>query len=659
MKKTYLLKSILILIFQVSFGQSNSEISITRDGIEFKFTVSCDNGPCQTGQFVNGDYWVVPNSPNGAVIIHDITPHGTLNGAMVNPDLLRDGYGDLIPFNQQKQGLLSSYSHYDSNLDLMTNLPYEAHKNESIIKIAGSNQNCGTTGIDLGCVQSAAILTILESVPDNFGVSTFRPPFHGNWKPLYTTDKVRMERLPSLPQATNIDTGILDGENGFEHWLTPQIELYHNGMGEFHRAMIPHLAQPSYAADQALLYLEDITSVFGTESIEQKRMAVYSLIQKGIDNYGVFKMGVPFNSGAAQHVGKKPPIVFFAALYDDETLLEEIRNIASDEYYLNSGFFQEDAQIRMGNSNMAIWGDFRHEADTHWYFTQLYPNVDKKGTIGDPYGYIDGPAGGIHPNLDEKDDRNYLPHSSGVFVGYSLLQHLMPWFKHASNDFEILQYSDRIYDGYGIDNFDGGLWTLPDPVARYDTAESEDCKPFKLLSTGITECSLYGQTWGPNLNNLSQFIGHNQDPNLNGRMPELHGTQVELTRIPKIVRNHWTILRPCSDPESQSYPCQGLGSLPEDTVENPDIELPVINAYEVYANPNSILFNTSESHNLIIVKIYRLNGLLVDYKIGIGKRIQISRPGTNLFESGIYIYNLNLDGEIHSGKIVISSNSSN
>lgn len=656
MKKIYFLQSCLLLVsFIVNAQTTTNEVSITRDGITFTFSISCDNGPCQTGQFVNGDPWVVPNNPGGTVTISAITPNGPLNGAMVNPDLYRDPNDSsiLLPTNQQRQGLLSSYWHYNPNLDIMNSLPYNAQGNESIIKIVGSNENCGPAAIALGCVKSAAILTVLDSPPISNGSTTFRPPFHGNWKPQYITDKVRMNRLPNLPEATNVNPDVLSAEFGFEHWLTPEVELYHNhtgGFGEFHRAMIPQLAQPNYAADQALLFVEDLTKLFGTETSEQKRMATYSLIQKGIDNYGVYKMGVPFSSGAGQHLGKKPAIVFFAAMYDDNDLLQEVRGMASNTQLLETGFFQEDAQIRMGNSGMSIWGDFRNPNDAHWYFSRLYPNIDSNGTMGDPYGYIDGPAGGLHPDETATNDRNYLPVVGGPYVGYSLLQHLMPWLKYASNDFEILQWSDRIYDGYGIDNFDGGLWTLPDPVAPFDSTESEDCKPFRMYSTGITDCTLYGQTWGPDLNNLQNFIPHNLDPMTHGRMPSLHGFNITLTRIPTIVMEHWNELRPCADPDSSDYPCQGLGEIPnEDTLGTPGVSSQIKPDYNVYVDDNRILIKTFKNYSVITLNLYNISGSLIDSKKGVGNEIELNR----YFGAGFYIFILRLDGQLYSGKIAV------
>ncbi len=638
------------------YAQTTNEVAIVRDGVTFTFSVSCDNGPCEFGQFVNGDYWVAPNAPTGNVLISNITPDGEFNGAMVNPDLLRDPNNPaiLLPFTQQKQGVLNTYSHYEPTLNLMNSLPYLASPGESIYKALGTTVGCGTSSIYAGCVQTATILTILSEIPPERGVNTFRPPFHGDWKPLYDTANVKMNRLPNLPQASDGNNGIIGGEFGFMHWLTPEIELYHQGLGEFHRAVIPHAAQPPYGSDQALQLLEDITQVFGLETAEEKRMAVYSLIQKGIDNYGVFKMGVPFSSGAGQHMGKKPALAFFAAMYDDIQILEAVRAIALDEDLQNNAFFQEDAQIRMGNGGVPLWGDINGYNDVHLYFSRLYPRIDTKGTNGDPYRYIDGPAGGIHPDPNQTADRNYLPVVGALHVGYAFLQHLMPWFKHAANDPEIIAWSDRMYSGYGVPNFDGGLWTKPDPVAPYDSNETSECSPFRLYSTGITNCNLYMSTWGPNPTDVSDFIAHNGDPNTDGRMPQLHGVQINFTRVPVILRDHWDELRACADPNNPNYPCTGLGEEPNgQPLHTVDDVTSHRDKLIITSNAEMILFKASKSYQNIQLKVYALTGALITSKKGSGHTIELKKSETGIASSNVYIYKLFLDNDIYTGKIVI------
>ncbi|HAS45716.1 MAG TPA: hypothetical protein DCS93_34860 [Microscillaceae bacterium] len=550
--------AILLVPFVCIAQQQGTSITQNRDGITFTFSFNCDGGPCTYGQFVTGDYWVIPSTPNGIVTITAMTPDGELNPALVNPaDVARDASGNPL---ELKQGLLKAYNTYDASLNLMNQLPYQARGGESIYKAKSQSSGCGTPAIEIGCIATSTILTVLSEAPPNNGATIFRPPFHGTWKPLYSTTKVKLNRLPRLPQVSNGTNGVIGGPNGYEHWAAPEVEFYHKGFSEFHRAVKPHLAQTPYGTDQAEYMLRDIANLFGQETEEEKRQATYSIIQKGIDNYAVFKMGTPFSTGAGQHLGKKPPIVFFAAMYDDPALLEDVRAISLDPKSAQVSYFQEDYQIRLGNSGMAIWGDAFGEI--HRYFNRLYPREDRKGTQADPYGYIDGPAGIIYESPAVSRKRNYLSVAAGPLIGYAFLQHLMPWFKYAAGDPEILLFADRYYAGYGIENFDGGVWTLPDPVAPYDTRES-GCQPPKILSTGITGCSYYGVTWGPDPDDLSKFIGHGGDPNTKGRAPNLHGYKMIITRLHPLVKNHWDKLRDCSDPASPNYPCNGLGEVPK------------------------------------------------------------------------------------------------
>ena len=91
--------------------------------------------------------------------------------------------------------------------------------------------------------------------------------------------------------------------------------------------------------------------------------------QKGIDNYAIYNAGLGFFTGAGQFMGKKPPIVFFAALYDDTTILEDIRAIATDQEALENRSFQADSQIRAGK-NVVLWGEDSFN-EMHNYFSDL------------------------------------------------------------------------------------------------------------------------------------------------------------------------------------------------------------------------------------------------------------------------------------------------
>jgi hypothetical protein len=526
-------------------GAAGTTVSRTVAGIAFTWEFNCGGNPCVYGKFVNGEYWVIPVDNAGkrvsAVTITNILPAGTANGAEVNPQ------------STSKQGILPMYASYDASRNVMTKLPYQATAGQSIFKASTRTSGCGTAAIASGCVTSDDVLTILNDAPANNGATVFRPPFHGDWKPLYTTDKVRMGRLPRLAGMTALDVPSI-----VKRWTTPHYDTTHgNGFsGEFMRATSPDAAVDDYASGQAAAYLGDLFAVFGTNSDSEKAPAVYALIQKGIDVYSVFKLGIPFNSGAGQHLGRKPPLAFFAAMYDDPALLSEVRAIAKNPYYETNNFFQEDSQIITGKGGIPIWGTLSTEQS---YWSRIYPGIDNKGTEADPYGYVDGPPGGGFPK--DPVGRSYVGVSGGPLIGFAFAQDLMPWLKYADNDQEILDWSDRIYTGYGNAGFTGGFWAAPDPCAPKDPRELATCAPQK----AVPGCLYYKVTWGPDPAHPGECIKHNGDPLKDGRMSALHGTKFTFVYMPRAVSTQWNNMRACADPKSATYragPCAGLGPEP-------------------------------------------------------------------------------------------------
>lgn len=556
--------------------------SFVKAGSDFSWKFSCNGKACRCGQFVNGEAWVaaIDSSGNSAphVVFSEILPAGLQHGVMANAASFT------------KQGLLNMYTNsYDPALNIMTKLPYSAAANTSLLKIKSKTSGCGTSAISKGCAANFDVLTVLAAVPPNSGTTIFRPPFNGSNKPLYSIDKVRFNRLPRMPIVSGNRSA-----SGFEsivssiakRWTIPQYEIArsteHFG-GEFYRATSPHEVLPDYAAGQASAYLSDLINVFGTESNELKSPAVYALMQKGIDIYGAFKIGARFGTGAGQHIGKKPSLVFFAAMYDDTSVLNEVRAIATNKEFENSGVFQEDSQVRATpDGKYAVWGGTSVDAHRYWnYYKDGYVkdvfrvgSGDANGSFGDPYNYIDGPGGGI-------SGKSYMWVAGGPLIGFAFVQHLMPYLKYTNNDWEVLQFADRFFRGRGFSDIKGGFFAIPDLCAAFDEREHTEgtsCRADRgYLLSGITNltqgdvmaktgCKYYMITWGPDPNKRGDCIRHNGNPKTDGRWSHRHGAQKEASTLkrginymPAFVTANWDTLRDCADPAHASYPCQGLG----------------------------------------------------------------------------------------------------
>jgi hypothetical protein len=605
---------------------------------------------------VNGEYWVAPVTASGrkvsAVTITAITPAGG-GGAESNPS------------DPQTYGILPGYPDYSVAKDIMTQLPYAAKPGESIIKMVRTVNECHTyfQGLN-GCAAVYDVLTVLNDVPPACGSTVFRPPYAGTDKPLRTIDKVRMERLPRLA-----DISAHPSRSTFTSivatWGSPHYELINNNHNSLiFRAANPVVAVADYGADCAASYLGGVLSVFGTEDNAQKAPAVYTLMQHGFDNYAVYKLDIGFSSGAGQFPGIKPTIVFAAALYDEPQLITDIQAAAARP----GVWFQEDEQVYITpHSTTPVWGNRDGGTgsgqiigpgieDRYWYllFQKFIGNADNSKTTGDPYGYIDGSAGG------PQNSSYQWCCSAGPFHSFVFAQHLMPYMEYANNDPEIIEYVDRIFNGRGFDNFSGGWWGAPDPCAKPDARENTDCDP----RTG--NCQYYKATWGPDPNTPGDCIKHNGDPLTDGRYGSLHGASFPPTgwsRKSMIAVTYWNRFRDCADPAHASYPCAGMGPEVGTTpIRRPLRQGAAPRLPEVLAYPSpmreSIVFQAGSGVKERSIRCSVLNSR--------GQQVAAlkSRPGEGIIlwdgrnltgaqlQPGIYYYTLKAANGTHTGRII-------
>src|SRR5262249_40890280 len=132
----------------------------------------------QTGQFCNGDWWVV-----GPVSIVDITPatavtNGrTVNGSMINPNVSgRHGYDSTL-YGQYASG----NQVYDASLNVGRNVsassPLVLQPSTSLITCT-SQMGTPSNG-SMSQLATAAVLTVLSQTPPS---DAFRPPYAGSDK---------------------------------------------------------------------------------------------------------------------------------------------------------------------------------------------------------------------------------------------------------------------------------------------------------------------------------------------------------------------------------------------------------------------------------------------------------------------------------------------
>jgi hypothetical protein len=384
---------------------------ITQYGITWTF-----DREYPTGQFANGDYWVI-----GPVTITNITPgfDGTYNGWEVNPVF------------EGPQGLDARAGEFDAAL--IPSFPYVANPNESVVKAISTdldNDNCRP------CLKTAAILTVLAEVPPGDGADVFRPPYVGQEKPFYYVEDLRTDLLPTYDPVA--DTPSLEW---VEERFSP-VQLDHKG-GRTGRCLHPEDHMPDYGSNIAQDNDDGALRLMLNDPIEEKMPALIAYIQYGIDLYHMVLLGQTWPSGGGHRPGQKLPLTFASILLDDEEMKDVIRSAT---------FFHEDVGVyRSETTGIALFGFH----DTYWternYWSVLETGSGFK-SHADPYGLIDG---GKEPGGSYQ-----FCCISQPWKGSALALHLMPVMKTVWDNQVFFDYVDRWVNQ--------GAWSQPDTCAPYD-----------------------------------------------------------------------------------------------------------------------------------------------------------------------------------------------
>lgn len=380
-----------------------------------------------SGQFANGDYWVL-----GPVQIVAMSPPGTRgkNGWMVNPVGFMQAYDD----RTQHSGVSPIYS-----ASLQPKLPYFANSGSSVIKAISVDPKMVTCR---PCLKTAAVLTVVGSIPPDNGRNTFRPPYFGTAKPVISTAAMRLDLLPSLapPKAGQPIQPLSTLVDRFR-----RVQLDHVQPTWLGDTMHPTDNMPNYGASIGRDTGDAALRLMLNESAQAKAPALIAYVQYGIDTYYTLLGGMKWLGNGGHDSGRKLPIAFAAVLLDDPAMKAAVSASASMKS------FGEDAQVyfspRANNARgQVLWGVQCTEAQ---YWSKI---VTKRGgrTCRDPYGYVDGGSAEIGQAYQ-------LCCTSKAWKGTALSLHLMPALEVAWNNQYFLSYVDRWV------NF--GVWAQPDPCA--------------------------------------------------------------------------------------------------------------------------------------------------------------------------------------------------
>lgn len=387
--------------------------SVSQYGVTWTFAQ-----PCESGQFASGDYWVV-----GPCEITSVSPAptGTRNGSAVNPKGGHQGYDDR-----------------GGEFDTAENVsfPYTLKVDESLVSSVSKTE--GAEIKNVGCLQSQAVLTAVSAA---LPATALRPSYAGTFKQYLDTGNIHWDLLPKLPPPSNAPDGAdlrkmaerprIDHMNSWTIQNSCAEDNWYNGAGAHNCYGREYSTFISNAAMYTMLDEPDRDEL------------VVSMIQLGIDNYGVLEAGGGWSPNGGHHSGRKWPIVFAGRLLDDCDLLK-----VGEKF--DDSHFGEDGQTYAGNSGKALFG---------WDCGGGQGSYFESGCSGggakdcrDPAGMVDGCP----------DYRNCC--TSGYWVG-QMLSTLMLHAETIWNHQPYFDYVDRWMtgdvDGGGSASsaFIEGMWT--------------------------------------------------------------------------------------------------------------------------------------------------------------------------------------------------------
>jgi len=397
-------RGLYVIVFLVLIGIVSGATSVSQNGVTWTF-----NRDYSVGQFANGDYWVV-----GPVTITSITPNfdGSNNGWEVNP------------VSNGQQGYDSECTNFYASL--VPSLPYTASPGDSIMKTIDS-------GTDRPCLRTAAILTVVDSVPPGNGADVFRPPFVGENKPYYYVSDLQTQLLPSLDPVANAPS--LDWVE--DRFVRVQVDYEQGTMG---RRIRPSDHMPDYGSAVGKDNGDGALRLMLNDPINNKMPALIAYVQYGIDLHHAILNGQTWPDGGGYNPGRKLPLTFAAVLLDHQSMKNQV---------IDADFFQEDTMIQVGQGGRALFGEVISE-QTYLDYIAGCPQSNTR-QWADPYGYIDG---GCPTDSYQSCCLSQPWKSSAIAV------HLMPEMKSLwDNRPAVFDYVDRWVEH--------GTWTLPDPYNRF------------------------------------------------------------------------------------------------------------------------------------------------------------------------------------------------
>jgi hypothetical protein len=415
--------------------------------------------PC--GQFANGDWFAAPATPGGNVNVIAIMPayNSGRNGWDVNPDVRGATY--------------QAFDDRLANFRAPPSLPYTAPAGSSIIKVAGKASCASTT-----CVQFAAVLTVLGSVPDD-PKTTFRPPAFGAVKPLLSTRTLQTSLLPSFPASCcpqKLTTpAALARSKGFRNNYSP------NSVWGYFIIPADNVARGrTWGGDIWLSDSEVMGYLMLDNPMSAKLPVLVAYVQQGIDIWGANKFagGSWQRGGGGNGAGALATYAFAAAMLNDSSMLADLHDADMNNFLEATDFY-------LGRNGVALYGGTTPYDNEESYWAGIKKGDASTRTLRDPHGYIDGgpvPGAGYEATL-----ANQVSYTSIILRAFPAFESAWP----TTNVVAMIDFGRRYHDRKTL--------TMPDPCAPPVGTYGVDYGPKGHSRDGFFDC-IPGSGRFPSLN---------------------------------------------------------------------------------------------------------------------------------------------------------------
>ena len=461
MRKLYI-AALVIVCASLVWGEMKS--SVSQWGITFTFDKSYE-----CGNFANGDWWVV-----GPVTLTAISPNasGGRNGWEVNPQAGKTA----LDYRISTAGSYSASG--------MPSLPYLAQPNSSIVK-ANSRPEATYDGGDRYRLKSAAVLTVLDKVPADNGATVFRPPYMSTYKPLYSTNDLQTDKLPSLDPSLVVGRpSLTDIANRHKH---PWLDHVHVIASQYIRSTDSGINY--YGASLSTQFTDSQLGLYFNDPIQDKLPALVNYIQMGIDIYGMVKAGHEFTPTGGHGIGRKLPMIFAAVMLDARDMVADLAKVDQTEVFHEDGSVWFSQKADNGKGKVLFGHKFEIPINEDAYWQNVISDQGSR-TRHDPYSYIDG---GYRPGSSYQLCCNSMPMK---YIALALL--MMPELRTVWTSDYLIMYADRWVTVGG--------WATPDP-----------CAPFPSSVTTWPDPPGYEVSYGPDPSKPGDCIRGS------GRFPGSHG----------------------------------------------------------------------------------------------------------------------------------------